>query len=108
MLAPDRAAILEAWPELDQGQGIVLSGDMKVGFNGGASYVRWLRSPADLDRELPRFQRDCDRVRLMPFLEGLPCSMHGFVVGEEVAALVPCEMLVLRRPSGEFLYCSTS
>lgn len=108
VLAPERQAILDAWSDLDRGQGVVLSGDMKAGFNGGAAYVRWLRSAGDLDRELPLFTWDCERVRLMPLLEGIPCSMHGFVVGEEVAAFVPCEMLVLRRPSGQFVYCSTA
>jgi hypothetical protein len=32
----------------------------------------------------------------MPFLEGLPCSIHAFVTADAVAPVHPCEMLVLR------------
>ena len=34
----------------------------------------------------------------MPFLDGIPCSIHGIVFEDAVVALRPCEMLVLRRP----------
>lgn len=34
----------------------------------------------------------------MPFLDGLPCSVHGFVLPERVLAFRPNEMIVLRRP----------
>ncbi|MFT5583785.1 MAG: hypothetical protein ACI9VR_001369 [Cognaticolwellia sp.] len=104
---------MAAWAELDQGQGVVLSGDSKLGFNGGASYVRWLRGPEDLQQALPMFQADCDQLRLMPFIEGIPCSIHGFVVpgpaGQpQIASFVPCEMLVFRVPgTGRFSYAST-
>ena len=113
IVGTSKAEIVKAWGELDQGQGVVLSGDSKLGFNGGASYVRWLREPKDLDQALPMFQRDCERVRLMPFIEGIPCSIHGFVVSGpedkvQVASFLPCEMLVFRVPgTGRFSYAST-
>ena len=34
----------------------------------------------------------------MPFLEGVPCSIHGFVLPDGVAVLRPVEQVVLRRP----------
>lgn len=114
IVGTSRAEIETAWSELDQGQGVVLSGDSKLGFNGGASYVRWLRAPGDLDEVLPMFQADCDQLRLMPFIEGIPCSIHGFVVpgpgGQaQVASFLPCEMLVFRVPgTGRFTYASTA
>jgi hypothetical protein len=40
-----------------------------------------------------------DRVRVMPFLEGIPCSIHGIVFAEHVAALQPLEMVTLRSES---------
>lgn len=107
VLETSKAEVLKAWGELDQGQGVVLSGDSKLGFNGGASYVRWLREPKDLDQCLPMFQEDCDQLRLMPFIEGIPCSIHGFVVPGQIASFVPCEMLVFRVPgTGRFSYAS--
>ena len=42
----------------------------------------------------------CDRVRVMPFLEGIPCSIHGVVFPGGVAAFRPVEMVTLRRPGG--------
>jgi hypothetical protein len=38
----------------------------------------------------------CDQVRVMPFLDGLPCSVHGFALEDGVAAIRPVEMVVLR------------
>jgi hypothetical protein len=40
----------------------------------------------------------------MPFLEGVPCSIHGTVLPGGVAALRPMEMLTLRRPGGGLVY----
>ena len=44
----------------------------------------------------------------MPFLEGIPCSIHGIVLPDGVAVLRPVEMVTLRRGS-EFVYagCAT-
>ena len=33
----------------------------------------------------------------MPFLEGIPCSIHGIVLPDGIVALRPCEMLVFRK-----------
>lgn len=94
---------------LDQGDGVVFSGDMREGFNGGASYVRWVRDDAELEQARAFYLQHCDRVRAVPFLEGLPCSIHAFVTADELAVFRPCEMLVFRRP-GEitFQYASVA
>jgi hypothetical protein len=34
---------------------------------------------------------------VMPFLDGVPCSIHGFVLPDGTAALRPVEIVVLRR-----------
>jgi hypothetical protein len=36
----------------------------------------------------------------MPFLDGLPCSIHGFVTERGTAAFRPVEMLIARRVGG--------
>ncbi|MCB9673028.1 MAG: hypothetical protein H6736_11640 [Alphaproteobacteria bacterium] len=93
----ERDAVQAAREALDRGDGVVLAGDTRAGFNGGASYVRWCVTDAELDAALAFFARDCDRLRVMPFLEGLPCSIHAFVMDDGVAVFRPCEMLVFRE-----------
>jgi hypothetical protein len=95
--------------ELDAGMGTVWSGDSRDGLNGGADFVRWVRSDAQASAATEFFAARCDRVRVMPFLDGVPCSIHGIVLPDGVAALRPMEMVVLRqRSSGRFAYAGVS
>lgn len=88
---------------------LVLSGDCRDGFNGAAEYVRWIRSEEHLERAADFFEARCDAVRAMPFLEGVACSIHGMVFEDHVAALRPCEMIVMRDPgAGRFVYASVA
>lgn len=83
--------------EMANDAGVVWSGDARDGFNGGGEYVRWLRDESDLESATKYFAPRCDLVRVMPFLEGIPCSVHGIVFDNSVAVLRPVEMVVLRR-----------
>lgn len=98
VVAAEPAALAAAAAALDGGQGTVWAGDAREGFNGGASYVRWVRSNADAVEATAFFGPRCDRVRVMPFLAGVPCSIHGIVLPDTVLALRPCEMLVFQVP----------
>jgi len=101
--------LLKAAKELDQGQGTIWVGDNKEGHHGGGEYLRWIRRDEDRAEAIAFFEAHCDRVRVMPFMEGIPCSIHGFVFPDRVITLRPCEMLVLRRPdSNKLHYSSTS
>ena len=91
-------ALAAASARRDEGAGVVWAGDSREGFNGGATATRWIRHPGLMAEVLPYFQAHHDRVRVMPFLEGLPCSVHGIVLPDHVIALRPNEMIVLRRP----------
>ncbi len=104
----DRLAIERATPGFDRGAGVVLAGDARDGFNGGAEYTRWIERDGDLSEPLRFFGRHCDRVRIMPFLEGIPCSIHGIVFPEGVAALRPCEIMTLRRFPKKLKYCGVA
>ena len=98
----DRGALLAAAARLDQGAGTVWAGDARDGFNGGGVFVRWLRpdAPDAHVREAVAFLAPrCDRVRVAPFLDGIPCSIHGLVAEDGVAAVRPVEMVTLRQPS---------
>jgi len=64
---------------LDCGLGTAWAGDAKEGFNGGAVYLRSIRNDEDAGEARVFFAEHCDRVRVMPFLEGIPCSIHGMV-----------------------------
>lgn len=115
----DADLAIDAARRLDQGSGTVWSADASHGLNGGAEYVRWVRAGerAETDQaegrqaeaayaDLAAVSR---RIRVMPFLEGVPCSIHGFAIGTGVAVFRPVELVVLRRPdSTRLLYCGIS
>jgi hypothetical protein len=79
--------------------GTVWSGDARDGFNGGGNFVRWVRDADDRVQAVAFFRPRCDRVRVMPFLDGVPCSIHGFVLPDGTAALRPVEIVMLRDPA---------
>jgi hypothetical protein len=105
------SAVVTAEPEalraaagrLDRGAGTAWAGDARQGFNGGAQLLRWVRGEEDA-AEAARFLAErCDRARVMPFLEGIPCSIHGMVFPDGVAAFRPVEMVTLRQPGSSRL-----
>lgn len=102
----------EAWAaheRLDAGDGTVWSGDAAGGWHGGGELVRWVRARADASAALGHLRPRCDRVRVAPFLDGLPCSIHGFVAAGGVAAMRPVEMVVLREARGfRYAACATT
>jgi hypothetical protein len=93
----EAAALRAAAGRLDRGAGTAWAGDARQGFNGGAFCLRWVRDDEDAAEAVAFLAARCDRVRVMPFLEGIPCSIHGVVFPEGVAAFRPVEMLTLRR-----------
>lgn len=103
------AELCAAGRRLDVGAGCVWSGDSREGTNGGATYLRLVRNDTDAERVWPFFRDHCDRVRIMPFLDGVPCSIHGIVFPDRVIALRPAEMVCFRRAGRtDLLYAGTS
>jgi hypothetical protein len=86
---------------------VVWAGDARDGFHGGAHLTRWIRIEGDAEAARAHLQPACDVARVMPFLEGIPCSIHGIVFPTDVAALRPVEMVTLRRGS-EFVYAGAA
>jgi hypothetical protein len=102
-------ALLGAHRSLDGGLGTVWSADAREGLNGGSEGVRRVRDAAEGRRAAAVLGRIADRVRVMPLLEGVPCSIHGIVLPGHTVALRPVEMLTLRRPdTGAFVYSGMS
>ncbi len=93
---------------IDQGDGTVWAADARDGFHGGASQTYWVADDASRDVALAALQPVCDSVRVMPFLDGIPCSIHGIVLPDGVAVLRPVEMVTLRK-GRTFVYagCAT-
>jgi biotin carboxylase len=105
----DEPVLRGAVEAMDAGQGTVWAADTRDGWHGGASGVRWIRPGDDLAAARDELAQQADRVRVMPFLDGVPCSIHGWVLGGDVIALRPCEMLVLRVPgSRSFRYAGAA
>ena len=99
----ERGALRTATRELAGPLGAVWSGDTKEGFNGGGDYVRWVcpdgEWSADEAQALAYFLPRCDRVRVMPFLDGVPCSIHALVLPDGTAVFRPVEISILRDES---------
>ena len=101
--------LVAAAADLDQGLGTVWVADARSGIHGGAVGLRWVRPGEDGSAAARALQEIADRVRVMPFLEGIPVSMHGVVFDEAVAVFRPVEMIVLRlRGSDRLLYAGCS
>lgn len=96
----DAGALAATARELDAGAGTVWAADNRQGFHGGASYTRIVRTSGQAEEVREELARVADRVRVMPFLEGIPCSVHGMVFAAETIVFRPCELLVFRRSGG--------
>jgi hypothetical protein len=97
--------LARAADELAGPLGTVWSGDARDGFNGGGNYVRWVADRRDQATARAFFATRCDRVRVLPFLDGVPCSIHGIVLPDGTAALRPVEIAILRNTADRtFVY----
>ncbi|YAL82286.1 hypothetical protein ACMYYO_10125 [Dermacoccaceae bacterium W4C1] len=107
--AADRDLLRENASRLDLGHGTVWSADASAGFNGGADRVHWVRNEAEAEAALAALAPVSEQIRMMPFLEGVPCSIHGIVLPDGVAVLRPVELVVLRPADGtRFVYAATA
>jgi hypothetical protein len=104
----DANALATATSALDRGEGVVWAADAREGFHGGATYTRWVRSQDDAARALTEFAPVSERVRVMPFLEGIPGGIHAIVLPDGIATLRPVEMVTLREEGRGFRYCGVA
>ena len=89
--------------------GTVWVADNTEGWHGGGEYARWVRDPDDVAAAVEWFTEHAAEVRVMPFLDGIPCSIHGFATRDGVAVFLPVEMVILRRVDRpEFVYVSAA
>jgi hypothetical protein len=102
------AQVRRAAREFDHGLGTAWVGDARDGIHFGANLFRWVRTESQLLAAFKFFEKRCDRVRIMPFYEGLPCSIHGMVFSKDVAVFRPVENIILRSSSGRLTYTGTA
>lgn len=111
--APYRIVSLPEAPkaarDVETDLGTVWVADNSRGWHGGGEYVKWVSGPAAYEEVVGWFEGRAQRVRVMPFLEGLPASIHGWVTNSGVAVFLPVEILML-RPSDRsgFVYAGVS
>lgn len=106
-VTPD--ALRDSAARLDRGAGTVWSADASDGMNGGADRVFWVCDEEQAHAAYAELKTYAERARLMPFLDGVPCSIHGIVLADGVVVLRPVELIVLRQPgSSKFLYYGMS
>lgn len=111
IVAPTIEDLTEASHRMDRGAGVVWTADNREGWHGGAEYSRYVGDVGTADEALGFMAWHAGRVRVMPFLEGIPCAIHGLVFPDAVATFRPAEMIVFRtRGSNRFRYasCATS
>ena len=111
IVAADYQALKSAAGALDRGLGTIWAADARDGIHGGGLGLRWVRQGADGRESFESLRRMADRIRVMPFLEGISASIHGIVFADSVAVLRPVEMVVLRPTAGDRLHyagCATA
>ncbi|MEN8234209.1 MAG: hypothetical protein ABFR89_04735 [Actinomycetota bacterium] len=95
--------------ELASGLGTVWVADNREGWHGGGEYARWVRDPEHVEAAQQWLAEHADTVRVMPFLDGIPCSIHGFNTRDGVAVFLPVEMVILRHADKpEFVYAQAA
>ncbi len=102
--APSRVVVLDsrepeaAYEALNRGRGVVLAGDAREGWHGAGEKTRWATTRQELSAVLAFLGQRCRHARVMPFLEGVSCSIHGLAFPDYVAAFRPVENVVLHPP----------
>ncbi len=95
VVALEEATIVAA--EMAGPLGTVWAADNTEGWHGGGEYTRWVPDAESAAEAVVDLTGRARSVRVMPFLDGIPCSIHGVVTPDGVAALRPVELLILRR-----------
>jgi len=111
--APDRVvalddidALLAAHRDLGSRWGTVWAVDNTHGWHGGGTGTHWVATQERGAELAPTLADRHRQVRVQPFLEGVPCSIHGMVLTNDTLVFRPCEMLMLLdQANHKFVYC---
>jgi hypothetical protein len=102
----DDRSLAAAAAAIDRGDGTVWAADNTTAVEGGAIGTRWVHDAHSAAEARALLAPRCRTVRIMPFVPGLPVSIHAWCLERGVAVLSPMEMVVLRhRRTGAFRFC---
>ena len=94
----------DAARRLDAGLGTVWAGDHRDGEGHSGADLRWIRDRHQAEAAANDFAVRCDHVRVMAYVEGQPCSIHGIVTENGAAVLRPVAQRITRDDAGTFAY----
>lgn len=86
---------------------VVVTADNHGGWHGGAEMSRIAWTQDDLALIIDDFREQALSVRVMPFVEGIPCSIHGTVFPDHVLTLRPVESMTFVQ-GRHFRYAGTA
>lgn len=105
----DQDALVQAHRALAGERGTVWAVDNQQGWHGGAKGTHWVADESQIPALAATLSQRHRKVRVQPFLDGVPCSMHGFALASGTAALRPCETIMLLDPmEHRFVYSRTA
>jgi hypothetical protein len=109
IVSVDDPGIADRAAHLDAGLGIIVAIDCSSGYTGDAKGLRWVRDKQQLAEHISEARARSRRLRVAPFVEGVPCSILGLVARDGVAAFDPLEVVTLHDPDRQhLLFCGTS
>ena len=109
IVPPHLDALLAAADDLDAGIGTVWSGERSGRRPAdSAELVFWPQDEVQSRHAAAALVRADRGVRVMPYLEGVSCSIHAVVGPGAAAVFRPVEVITLARTDGSFLYAGTS
>lgn len=104
----DAGALRSAHEDMDLGRGTLWFGDSRAGPRLSWEQA-WLVGSSDDAAEATSGLAECDWIRVLPNVSGIPAAVAGLVLPDGVAVLSPAEELVLGRPEGgRFRYAGAS
>jgi hypothetical protein len=92
----DSDAVLNAHKKLASELGTVWAVDNAAGWHGGGHGTFWIGDEQAAHRHRESLLAQHGTIRVMPFIEGIPCSIHGMVHKGEAIAFRPMELLTYR------------
>ncbi len=93
----NRDAVRAAHAELAGRRGSVWAVDNIEGWHGGAHGTRWVTDET-VDATLTDIAPPHRQARIMPFVEGVPCSVHGMVIDGTTLVFRPMELFIYLDP----------
>ncbi|MEU6373183.1 hypothetical protein [Streptomyces sp. NPDC046909] len=105
----DEERIREHAQDLDAGAGVVLAMDSSTGHRGDSLGLAWLHNADQIGPAVRAWHGRTHKVRITPYLSGVPYSVLGLVTAGGVAVFDPIEIVTLRSARDRrFVFCGSA